>query len=76
FYIEFKIQNGSTERSRSPKSKISMWQVAQFGRAPKNILIHTLPEKADDLRVIACQAGGRGFNSRYTTPNVVLNYAF
>lgn len=26
-----------------------MWQVAQFGRAPKNILLHTLPEKADEL---------------------------
>jgi hypothetical protein len=26
-----------------------MWQVAQFGRAPKNILVHTLPEKADEL---------------------------
>lgn len=26
-----------------------MWRVAQFGRAPKNILVHTLPEKAEEL---------------------------
>ncbi len=26
-----------------------MWRVAQFGRAPKNILVHNLSEKAEEL---------------------------
>lgn len=54
---------------------IYMWWVAQWIER-LNILIHSLPEKADELRVIASQAGGRGFNSRSTTPNLVLNFKF
>ena len=49
-----------------------MWWVAQWLER-LNILIHPLPEKADELRVIACQAGGRGFDSRSTTP---INFRF
>ena len=37
-----------------------MWWVAQWIER-LNILIHPLPEKADESRVIACQAGGRGY---------------
>lgn len=50
-----------------------MWWVAQWIER-LNILIHPLPEKADESRVIACQAGGRGFDSRSTTPNLVLKF--
>lgn len=49
-----------------------MWWVAQWLER-LNILIHPLPEKADELRVIACQAGGGGFDSRSTTP---INFKF
>jgi hypothetical protein len=39
-----------------------MWQVAQLGRAPKNILVHTLPVKADELGLSPFQPEVAGSN--------------